>query len=36
VKTFKQTPLLNGEGYDIGRFFKGLNPNFKTGDLVRF
>jgi hypothetical protein len=31
VKTFKQTPLLNGEGNFFGRFFKTLNPNAKAG-----
>jgi len=31
VKTLRQIPLLNGEGNFIGRFFKTLKANSKTG-----
>ena len=36
VKTFKQTPLLNGEEDFFGRFFKTLKLKDKAGALVRF
>src|SRR3989338_6948902 len=34
VPTFIATPLLNGDGYGFGLFFKTLNPRAKAGDLV--
>src|SRR4030042_523557 len=36
VKTFKQTPRLNGEGNFFGRFFKTLKANVKAGLLPGF
>ena len=36
VNTFKQTPLLNGEEYFFGRFFKTLKPKAKDGVVARF
>jgi len=34
VKTFKQTPRLNGEKLLIGRFFLTLKPRLKAGVVV--
>jgi hypothetical protein len=36
VKTFRQTPFLNGEGKYLGRFFKTLKLNSKAGLLPGF
>jgi hypothetical protein len=34
VKTFRQTPLLNGEKLFIGLFFLTLKPRLKAGVVV--
>jgi len=36
VKTFRQTPLLKGEGYFRGLFFRVLKPNSRAGLLPFF